>query len=297
MLRRIIERLIGREQKTYDPRRKASVLETAITFVINNNISGDYLEFGVFQGRSFVHAYKYFHSRLRKYIASRGEELSDYRRQVEKMRFFAFDSFAGLPDVDQGNLPLHWRGAAAMKCPKDGFSRNIAKAGVNLSDVRIVEGFFENSLTDVCRTSHQLTAGAVFHIDCDLYESTVQVLDFIAPLVQDGSVLTFDDWFYYRGHPERGERGAFGQWLKKIPSLWLPNSVNPIPPRPSSLIGSPDRAGAAPADSWPLESSPTGRPSGSRQRSPPGILSREDHVARVLVPEGRRLHKPATVQE
>lgn len=218
-LRRILRRLIGPEQQTSDWRRKANVLETAIDFVISNNISGDYLEFGVYRGRSFAHAYKYFHCLLRRYFESRGEELSDYRRQVEKMRFIAFDSFAGLPVVAQDDLPLHWRGAAAMKCPKDIFSHNIEKAGVVLSDVRIVEGYFEKSLTDACRSSHQLTAGAIFHINCDLYESTVQVLDFITPLIQDGSVLAFDDWFYYRGHPDRGERGAFGQWLKNNPGF------------------------------------------------------------------------------
>jgi hypothetical protein len=219
ILRRIVRRLISRQEVAPGWKRKANVLETAIDFAIANNIAGDYLEFGVFQGRSFTHAYNYFHSRFRRYAGDRDGEFTEYRRQVERMRFIAFDSFEGLPAVAQENLPLHWRGPAAMKCPKDQFSDNIAKAGVKLSDVRMVEGFYDRSLTEACKSSLQVTTGAIFHVDCDLYESTVQVLDFITSLIQDGSVIVFDDWFYYRGHPERGEQGAFRQWLRKNPKL------------------------------------------------------------------------------
>ena len=35
------------------------------------------------------------------------------------------------------------------------------------------------------------------HIDVDLYSSTVEVLEFVKPLLVKGSVLVFDDWYCF----------------------------------------------------------------------------------------------------
>jgi hypothetical protein len=56
-------------------------------------------------------------------------------------------------------------------------------------------------------------------VDCDLYESTVAVLDFITDYLQDGSILIFDAWFCFRANPNRGEHRAFQEWLKKNPQI------------------------------------------------------------------------------
>lgn len=106
-----------------------------------------------------------------------------------------------------------------MACPRDVFVNNIQSAGVKLDDVKIVPGYNDKSLADAAVVRKPMRPGSIFHIDCDLYESTVVVLEFIRPLLQDGSVLVFDDWFYYRGHPQRGERGAFAEWLGRYPEL------------------------------------------------------------------------------
>jgi hypothetical protein len=124
-----------------------------------------------------------------------------------------------LPEVDGAPLPLHWAGVGAMACPRDLFVDNIRNAGVKLDDVKIVPGYYDKSLADAAVVRKPMRPGSIFHIDCDLYESTVVVLDFIRPLLQDGSVLVFDDWFYYRGHPQRGERGAFAEWMSRYPEL------------------------------------------------------------------------------
>jgi hypothetical protein len=52
-----------------------------------------------------------------------------------------------------------------------------------------------------------------------LYSSTAEILDFLTPIIVDGTVIYFDDWFYYSGHPFRGERGAFNEWLAKHPEF------------------------------------------------------------------------------
>jgi hypothetical protein len=58
-------------------------------------------------------------------------------------------------------------------------------------------------------------------IDCDLYESTVPVLEFITPLLQQGTILIFDDWFRFRGSRHHGERRACHGWLQRNPGVEL----------------------------------------------------------------------------
>ncbi len=190
-------------------------LETAVQFVTYNDIPGDYLEFGVFGGTSFANTYRYCKRFSEGYRQrNRITDIPPIRR-----RFFAFDSFEGLPPVEQSQLPLHWRGDGAMSYKQSKFVENIQAAGVDLNDVVIVPGFYDRSLTEKLRQKHALTAAAIVNVDCDLYESTVPVLDFIRPILVDGTVISFDDWFYYKGHPAKGERGAFEAWLRRNPEI------------------------------------------------------------------------------
>jgi hypothetical protein len=129
------------------------------------------------------------------------------------MRFFAFDSFEGLPSAEGG---IFRQGDFA--CAKDTFLAIIAQAGVDVSRVRTVEGFFDKSLTDEVKVQHELRRAAVVHNDCDLYTSTTQVLRFVEDLVDIGTVLIFDDWHTYarRGRgDDHGEQRAFAEWPLK----------------------------------------------------------------------------------
>ncbi len=66
--------------------RPLTYLELAAAFKHDQKIEGDYCEFGVYTGRSFVHAYK---------ALTRQEK-------TPSTRFFAFDSFEGLPEPGEG---------------------------------------------------------------------------------------------------------------------------------------------------------------------------------------------------
>lgn len=197
--------------------RKVNALDTAIGFTISNNIVGDYFEFGVFRGKSFIHAYHYYHAMVSRYREGNPAfaTLPFFRHRP---RFFAFDSFEGLPPTADA-LPAHWTGERAMSCDRTTFAHNLEQGGLPLDVVVMVEGYYDVSLTPDLATRHRMDKAAVIHIDCDLYESTVTVLDFVVPFLTDGTVFVFDDYFYYQGHPKRGERGAFNAWLEKHPEL------------------------------------------------------------------------------
>ncbi len=57
---------------------------------------------------------------------------------------------------------------------------------------------------------------SIIWVDCDLYRSAATVLDFVTPLLQDGTLIIFDDWYAYRGNPRLGEQRAFGEWTEGV---------------------------------------------------------------------------------
>jgi hypothetical protein len=125
------------------------------------SVDGLVLEFGVFHGRS-----------LRMLAPGRDGLVH------------GFDSFEG--------LPADWT-------PND--ARGDLSTGGRLpavgGHVRLHRGWFEDTLPPFL-AAHD---GAVrlAHVDCDLYASTVTVLEALAPRLVRGSVLVFDDFLSYPG--------------------------------------------------------------------------------------------------
>lgn len=104
-----------------------------------NLFNGDYLEFGVYRGRAFLGAYKY----ANKY-------------NFENMRFYAFDSFQGLPEIkgkDANNNHFH---KGQYSCSKEDFQKILLNSKVNMKRVEIIPGFFENSLNQNLKKSLQM---------------------------------------------------------------------------------------------------------------------------------------------
>ena len=177
-----------------DPRREH--FERAFQTVTECSLEGDYLEFGVYRGSSMI-----LSSRLAKRYGCGG------------MRFFAFDSFEGLPDSEGTEFV---RGE--YQCSRELFTRLIQKGGVAMDKVVVVEGLYADSLTPMVKDGHRLDRAAIVHVDCDLYTSTKEVLKFVEDLVHQGSVIIFDDWHAFDdgagdGEPASGgEKKAFLEW-------------------------------------------------------------------------------------
>jgi O-methyltransferase len=220
-------------------------LHSASTFVTRNLVAGDYLEFGVWKGDSFIKAYHSLTTIRRQHMAwltrhptqqsEHGKATSHYEIWKEmKPRFIAFDSFAGLPETGADELHENWA-KGSYACDEERFKANISSEGVNLKDVITVPGFYDKSLTPALKKKYNLTKAAIVNVDCDLYESTITVLDFITDLVQQGTILVFDDWFCYQGRPDRGEQKACREWLSRNPHLELIEYWRE-PPQPMSFI-------------------------------------------------------------
>jgi O-methyltransferase len=214
-------------------------LYNAATFLTQNYVAGDYLEFGVFEGSSFIKAYHALRESREQHLdwLSRNRtNTSEYGHTSPEFelwrnwqpRFFAFDSFAGLPEV-KDELHEAWTKGSFM-CSEGRFKRNIAEEGVELKAVVTVPGFYDQSLTPDVKKRHNLRRAALVNIDCDLYESTIQVLDFLTDLLVQGSVIVFDDWFRYQCRSDQGQQRACREWLGRNPRLELiPHWNEPMP--------------------------------------------------------------------
>lgn len=180
----------------------ARMVNLAFNIRGNNHIEGDYAEFGVFEGRTFVEAYK-------SYKRCGGAEL----------KFWAFDSFAGLPPIDGKDSDGTFR-KGQYACSRPDFEKNLRKNQVDMSLVNIVEGFYDKTLSAESTENLGSDKISIAWIDCDLYESTAPVLNFLTDRLSNGAVLIFDDWFCYESS-KKGERRACVEWLEANPNIQL----------------------------------------------------------------------------
>lgn len=182
---------------------KEETVRTAMAFTSHSKMEGDYLEFGVWNGKTFAAAYHF-------------AQLMNMR----SMKFYAFDSFEGLPKitgVDRDDYKEFRQGEYA--CNIDTFKKNILKKKVSLNKVHLIPGWFDKVLNEETKNKLPLKKAAIILIDCDLYESTVPVLNFITDYIQSGTVVIFDDWFRFRADPNRGQQMAFKEWLDRNKSI------------------------------------------------------------------------------
>jgi hypothetical protein len=199
------------------PLPQDTIIWKAAQITLAELVAGDYLEFGVFRGESFIQAFRTIQeaclSRSRYDPRVRSPKNSDAVLTIWKnMRFFAFDSFRGLPEPG----PLDSRSEdfteGMYASTEDEFLDNLKLHAVDTSKVVTVPGWFEVTCQQQTIVSHRMKSAAIVHIDCDLYESARIALKFIEPLLVDGTVLIFDDWYCFRGNPSLGEQRAFREW-------------------------------------------------------------------------------------
>jgi hypothetical protein len=197
-------RLAWLEQRVNN-RRWAAVEEMG-DYLVGAQVPGDYCEFGVYQGQTFQYAARLLAPAL------------------PQMRFFGFDSFEGLPNptgIDcVGGYSSNFK-AGEFAVPLERVTRTVADAGADMSKVQFVKGWFASSLTPQTAKELALSHVAAAWIDCDLYESTVPVLDFLSGKLSVGSILLFDDWRVFRNLPEYGQQKATREWLERNPGLAL----------------------------------------------------------------------------
>lgn len=192
----------------YDEKRsRENFFARSMRYLSFNHIEGDYLEFGCYGGMTFGLAHKY------KHVLGLN------------MKLYAFDSFQGLPKPEGIDIHEQWEGGTfAMGIAE--FTSKLEHIGVEKQERVIVPGFYSKSLIENPPAKIGLKKAALVYIDCDLYESTVSVLDYVLPILQTGTILAFDDYYCFNGDPDRGGQLAIKEFLLKNPQIKISDYLN-----------------------------------------------------------------------
>lgn len=182
--RRNIFDLVVQMRKEIDMQMSQDEAATLVMAVRNTKkIQGDIAEVGVYVGGS--------------------AKLICYANQEQKM-VHLFDTFEGLPDVDDGDQPgetyLHkGKFAASLKAVKDYLQA--------YSNIRYYKGIFPSSGRDI-----RDKVFSFVHLDVDTYRSTKESLTFFYPRLEKGAILISHD---YRCLP--GVRTAMDEFMRDKP--------------------------------------------------------------------------------
>jgi hypothetical protein len=206
LLRNVAQWAVGYAQPTATDLEVYRKLEGGIEYVCQNKVEGEIAEFGTMSGLSAS-------------VLARALAAERSRRDGDRV-LHLFDSFEGLPPATaepDRNAPLVQAGIwAAGTCrgvsPED--LRAMCARFLPESHIRIHHGWFSATLPAVPGG----TRFALIHVDCDLYQSTLDVLGqvFSRGMVSEGAALFFDDWNCNRASRVLGERRAWAEAVERF---------------------------------------------------------------------------------
>lgn len=179
---------------------KIKIIKRAMFHCELEQIHGGYFEFGVYEGTSLysaVNAHKAIGSKITR-------------------NFYGFDSFDdGFKYFDERDKHPFFKEGDFISS----YTR-VCKRMKKFRNVKLVKGYFENTVankatTDVCSDDKC----AILFIDCDLMGPARIALDFIRPILQNGTIIILDDYWAYKGSNCLGTRGALQSFLSENPKI------------------------------------------------------------------------------
>jgi hypothetical protein len=182
---------------------KTRALKKAFHMVNLEAIEGDYLEFGMFEGTSFIAAFE--------------SHLKTRQPGTQPRHFWGFDSFEGFQPSLADAHPFF--GTGRFKSDYERTRRRIERHVRGRSAWTVTPGFLEDTVQGKDIVAAGVERVAVAFIDVDLGAPARIALDYLYPALQNGSVLVLDDSFAYRGSLKKGVAGAFESFKTEHPEL------------------------------------------------------------------------------
>lgn len=187
-------------------------------YVYGSHIPGDVVEFGCYEG---------FSSLLLADLMVEFDAQSDFYSTIFPRRIHVYDSFSGFPRsenaVDSISYEVadsgYWRESEDASPPgteemlREEFASRFGDNGWS-----VVRGMFDQTLV----SSPVPGEVAVANLDCDLYSSSVEVLDHLLGrrLLPDGAVLLLDDYNCNRANPRFGMRRAMRECFARTDGFY-----------------------------------------------------------------------------
>lgn len=160
---------------------------------------GSYCEFGVYDGHSFTAA---------------GHALRDVCGQ-----FVAFDSYRGIGGTTAEESDHFPDGAYSANVQT--LHYNLRYSGLADLPVKVVAGFYEDTLRGRTAADDGIGPISVVHVDVDVYEPALLALRYVADGLSDGALLLFDDFDQIAARDDVGERRALREWLDERPDVYV----------------------------------------------------------------------------
>lgn len=163
----------------------------AVNYVAQRNISGAFVECGVWRGG------------ISMLMAKRAIDLGQKREK------FLYDTFEGMSEPTEYDQDKHGVDAASLLkhnsridesnsvwayASQEAVQQNFLTTGCKVSDVRFVKGKVEETIPQTLPEEI-----AILRLDTDWYESTRHELEHLYPRLQLGGVLLIDDYGYWAG--------------------------------------------------------------------------------------------------
>ena len=193
-------------------KQKFDFYRNAIDFIVENDVTGSYFEFGVHRARTFSMVMG-----LDEFYASNkgptGGQLLPKLGGGYMDHYLAFDSFEGFPNGTSIEAhPQYVPGAVATS--EDEFLKLLTSFGQSTERVKLVTGFYESSLTNELAkelTSKKIMASLIT-VDCNLYGSYKSVFSWVEQFMKPGTVLYLDDFNTHRAQPTKGPKRAWNEF-------------------------------------------------------------------------------------
>jgi len=201
---------------------RAGMLYKAWGYVFTNQLSGDYVEFGVYQGNSLITSYQE-HAKFKKWLNGQMISDEDWRRESasnfieHKVKFHALDSFKGMPSNNEENVTFK-KGSFISDVEK--VKDSCRKVGLKEDDNFIIyEGFFTDTSPLLIKNLKGRKI-SILNIDSDIYLSAKNALEVSAPFLDIGSIILFDDYNCFAASNNEGERKAFKEFQLESDLIW-----------------------------------------------------------------------------
>lgn len=183
---------------------KIAAFKKAFNFVNVEGVPGDYVEFGVFEGTSMITAFECHRCTMQP-------------ENLER-KFWGFDSFEGLNFSKSGEHHATYRDGD-FKSDFEVARGRLRKCLKQRVRWELVKGYLEETVAGATAPELGIESVAVALFDLDLGAPTKLALDFIKPALHQGSVLIFDEYFWYKGDASKGEAFAFNTFREENPQI------------------------------------------------------------------------------
>ena len=186
--------------------------------VFSNHLLGDYVEFGVYHGDSFIESIKQF-EQFKKWLDDQKSSSEKWRVDValesplnKEIYFHGMDTFSGMPENNEKNFIFHEKNYISSyekvlhRMHKINFKNFYLYKGKFKEEKKIFENLKDRKI-------------AIANIDCDIYNSTVDSFNIIENFLQIGSIILLDDYNAFNADNLKGQRKALNEF--KNETKWI----------------------------------------------------------------------------